>query len=120
MSWNGKEKRIFPRANFPCKITVGSKDIYFNSHTENIGEGGVKVILEEKLKRAMPVNLELILGEDKKIICKGEVVWVEERVNPLSGKASLFDTGIQFLDMSENDRNYIKKLVDTLIAQNKV
>ena len=49
MVWEGSERRNFIRAVFPCKILVGSPVRLFASHTEDIGEGGIRVLLEERL-----------------------------------------------------------------------
>jgi hypothetical protein len=113
MVWDGSEKRKFPRVVFPCRLAVGSPLRWLTSHTENISEGGIRVILEEKLRVLALVSLELFFEKDKSIKCRGRVVWVEEEVNPIDKESEPigYVTGIEITEISDNDREYIKKLV---------
>ena len=66
--WQGVDKRRFPRINYPCKVVVlkdgGKKG--FNTHTENIGVGGICVILDKELRRFSKVGLILYLKNNMK------------------------------------------------------
>jgi hypothetical protein len=115
MKWSGEERRRFPRAEFPCKIIISSPLRLLTSHTENIGEGGIRVILEEKLDPFTVVGLELFFERERPIKCRGRVVWVVEKVNPIERIPLLFDTGIEFTKISECDREYIRRLVNKII-----
>ena len=119
MVWEGQEKRRYPRARFLCRMTVISPKRLLVSHTENIGEGGVRVILEEKLGVRTTVGLEVFVEKERPIKSKGRVVWVAESLNPIEGKPLLFDTGIEFIEMDDAARQYISKLVDSILAQEK-
>ena len=119
MSFEGQERRKFPRALFPCKIILGSPVRLITSHTENIGEGGFRVLLEEKLSVFTNVGVEIFLEKDKPIKCKGRIVWVVEKVNPLAGESLMFDTGVEFTDMGDHDKSYVVNLVDTLLIEKK-
>ncbi|MFH1338742.1 MAG: PilZ domain-containing protein [Candidatus Omnitrophota bacterium] len=119
MGWEGEEKRKFPRVIFPCRIVIGSPIRLLVSHTENIGEGGIRVILEEKLSAHTMVGLEIYVEKEKPIKCKGKVRWIGEKVNPLDRESLLFDTGIEFVGIDEADRQYIRKLVEIVLAQEK-
>jgi len=122
MNWNGQERRRFPRANFPCKIVissppqVGAPPQELVSHTDNIGEGGIRVILEKRLSYSDTVGLDLYLSKDKPIKCKGRVIWSREKMNPLEGQPIMFDTGIEFTTISDSDREYIAKMVDAILS----
>jgi len=116
MTWKGKERRQFPRADFPCRIVVGFPSQSLTSRIENIGRGGVRVILEEKLNHFDIVGLVIFPSNDKSIKCEGRVVWVVERVNPTEGQPIMFDTGIEFITISDPDREYIKNLVDKILS----
>ena len=113
-AWNGQERRKFPRAEFPCKIIVGSPIRLLVSHTENLGEGGIRVILEEKLSAFTNVGLEIHLEKEKPIKCKGRIVWVKEAVNPIEREPVMYDTGIEFIEIADCDKEYIRKLVNKL------
>jgi len=119
MNWEGQERRKFPRAVFPCKIILSSPVRLFSSHTENISEGGIRVILEDKLELFTTVGLEIFLEKDRPIKCKGRVVWIIEKVNPLKRECLMFDIGIKFTEISNQDREYIRDLVTAIISQGK-
>jgi len=115
------EKRKFPRANVTCKISTnfGEKLLVFDSHTENIGEGGIRVILEENLNISTIVNVELFLLEKElPLRCKGKVVWAKE-MKPEQIRPRLFDTGIKFIEINDYNKEEIGKLVNNLIVQGK-
>ena len=112
------DKRRFPRANIPCKISTvfGERLLVFSSHTENIGGGGTMTILEEKLHISTVVDLKLLLPHrEKSLKCTGQITWVTE-MNPKETNPRLFNTGIEFMDVSDSDQDQIKKFVDTLIS----
>jgi len=112
------DKRKFPRVNISCKISTvyGERLLVFNTHTENMGSGGMMTILEEKLHISTIVDVELLLPDrEKPLKCTGKVAWVAE-MNPKELKPHLFNTGIEFIDMAEFDNVYIRKFVDALLV----
>lgn len=107
-----KERRKFPRINVKYKINIicegevilGYPAGYvFHTYTENLSEGGIRVMLEAQLKVGSLIKLELFLTtkESFPIEYKGIVVWTKQK-NPKGTKPDLFDTGIQFLDFTSN------------------
>ncbi|MBF0215365.1 MAG: PilZ domain-containing protein [Candidatus Omnitrophica bacterium] len=91
--WNGKDRRKHTRRELPCNIMVvphGDKIIY--SHTEDISEKGVRVIIDEKLAVGSRIYLEIYFDEEP-IFCKAQVAWVEETDTPDGNKA--YNTGIE-------------------------
>ncbi|NQT28733.1 MAG: PilZ domain-containing protein [Candidatus Omnitrophica bacterium] len=117
--WNGVEIRNFIRANFPCKITIHTpSDHVLISHTENIGAGGVRVIIGEYLDISSLVGLEVFLG-GAQIICKGRIVWVVEKSGSEKREANIWDTGIEFYDIAERDRKVVESFVNTVISDQK-
>ena len=82
--------------------------------TENIGIGGVSIIIKEGLKMFQDVDLTLYLENgDKPIRCRGSVVWVVKRID--SRKKKSFDIGIEFENINEHDRARIVKIVEDKI-----
>jgi len=114
MTWNGDERRRFPRATFPCKIIIGSCSETISSHTENISKGGIRIILNVRLEHASNIGLEIHIRKDKPIQCEGRVIWVREITNPLDEEASMFDTGIEFSVIDKTDKAYVAKIVDII------
>ncbi len=113
------EKRKSPRANVICKIcaSFAERTLVFDSHTENLGEGGMRVILNQKLHIPTTVDVELFF--DSRVVpvkCRGEVIWVKERV-PEGIRPLLFDTGIKFLDLGGSQLEEIRSLVSTVTCK---
>jgi len=111
-----KHHRRFVRANFPCKITIYTPDEHtLCTHTENIGAGGIKVIIEEHLETSSLVGLELML-KTTPIVCKGRVVWVTKKESIARRGFFLFDTGIEFYEIKDKDQKKIKSFVEKIAA----
>lgn len=124
-----KERRKFPRAEIKYRINIiceGSvilgepKNFIFHTYTENIGEGGIKVILEKELKTASLVKLELYITTKKSlpIKCKGIVVW-SKKANPEGTRPDLFITGFQFLELEKRDQEVIGNIVNRFLEKNR-
>ncbi|MDD2689027.1 MAG: PilZ domain-containing protein [Candidatus Omnitrophica bacterium] len=122
-----KERRKFPRAEIKYRINIiceGSvilgepKDFIFHTYTENISEGGIKVVLEKELKTASLVKLELYITTKKSlpIKCKGIVVW-SKKTNPEGTKPDLFITGFQFLELEKRDQDVIGSIVNRCLGE---
>lgn len=118
MTWNGMNRRKFPRANYPCLLIVrkdhSSPDAIL-THTENISIGGVCVILKKDLKMFTPLELELdLLDTQRHIKCDGKIVWVVRRVDTEEIKPSFYDTGIEFINLSKEDEKRVEAIVQRL------
>ena len=120
MIWKEQERRRYTRAIFPCKIVVSCPKQLLVSHTENIGEGGLRVFLEDRLEPLSIVDLKIFVKKESPIKCKGKVVWVAEMLEPIDNQPLLFDTGIEFTEMDDTGRKYMEKLVDVILAKEKI
>jgi hypothetical protein len=117
-----KERRAFPRTRIECRMAVFSdlKILAFNSDIINIGAGGVRLMLREKLPVATPIQLELsLLHEPMPIQCKGEVTWFKER-NPDESSPHVLDTGIKFTGIIENDKERIITKVESFLPEKRI
>jgi PilZ domain len=112
MENNGSERRTAVRVPFPCKIMISSPIRLLVSHTENLSEGGLRVMLEEKLTPFTVVGIELYVDKGNPLKCKGKVAWVKDVFNPIAREVILHDTGIKFIEMNDFDKNYLKKIID--------
>ncbi len=118
LRWQGREKRRFPRAKFPCKVVIYLPwEHVLVTHTENIGCGGIRVVVEEDLDVSSVVGVEVFFDNEKAIRCKGKVVWKLEVKNPLAEDVLFFDLGLEFMDIKEKDKEIIKKLIDSLLEK---
>jgi len=114
MNWEGVEKRRFVRAKFPCRITIHTPEKRaISTNTEDIGAGGVRVILNEQLQMTLPLDLEVIV-EGKFIACKGKVVWVVIKKDDQNPR---YDTGIEFYEIAKRDKGIIDGVVNLILAK---
>jgi len=120
--WSGIDKRRFPRARYECKIHIRRKDSLktITTATENIGGGGICVVLDEDLGLFHGVDLEITLDDgNSPVSCAGTVVWVVKKRRSQMDPVSLFDTGIEFVDISDNDVQRIINIVEAILQKEK-
>jgi len=106
-----EERRRFPRANFLCKIIVRANKKEYFATTQNISSGGIRVILEDKLE--VGTDTQITIFTSRQIECQARVVWVL----PADEIQDSFDTGIEFTQISKQDKDFLEVLVDTLLSQ---
>ncbi len=120
--WDGLNRRKFPRANYPCLIIIRHNHAgpeAMLTHTENIGIGGVCVVLKRGIKLFTPVELEIdLLDTTIHIKCEGKVVWSVQRRNSDEKKPSFFDTGVEFINVTMKDQQRISEVVNRLMKLN--
>ena len=113
--WDGFNKRKFPRLNIHCEIELSSESQQapIRADTENMGVGGVCVILDRSLERFSKCRITLDLKE-KEISCDGKVVWIVPTREAKNSKKR-FDTGIEFVELAPSEtamiRSYVEKEV---------
>jgi hypothetical protein len=117
MMWDGFNKRKFPRLNLRCELILhkdpGSEVI--RAQTENVGAGGVAVILERSLDRFSVIALRLELDANLPWIeCKGKIVWsVPSR--EVGAKKQRYDTGIEFLGLDPGQQELIRRYIEARV-----
>jgi Tfp pilus assembly protein PilZ len=107
------DQRRFPRAKYKCvvKLRQAGPGVPIASETENIGMGGICVLLERGLDIFAPVDLEIFLEDTKPPVrVGGTVVWVVRR-GDIKRKAA-FDTGVEFTDIAPEDKARIEAVLD--------
>lgn len=119
-NWEGMNRRKFPRANYPCLVIIRRDHVApeaILTHTENIGVGGVGVIVRRELKLFDSIELELdLLDMQPHIKCEGKIVWVVRRRESAETKPLFFDVGIEFSSLSDKDRKRVEFIVNRLIS----
>ena len=118
MDWDGNNRRQFPRILYPClvKLTAGdgAQHDAFLTHTENIGVGGICIIVKKELPLSTPVQVEVDLLEDTDhLIAQGKVAWMARRKSGETVKPLFYDVGIEFEGLSGKD----KARLDATIAR---
>jgi len=120
-SWEGLNRRRFPRVKYPCLVTAwyeseeeNDKEIFL-THTENIGTGGCAIICHKRFKLFSSVALEIdLLDMEEHIHCKAKVVWVVQRKDPDVRRPVVYDIGVEFQEVREEDARRISKIIQRL------
>lgn len=116
--WDGFNKRKFPRINLQCEIAIASEGqkSSIRANTENVGVGGVCVILDQELERFSKCRIHLDLKGKKGIDCEAKVVWiVPTRQNKSTKK--YFDTGLEFVGLPGEDLDEVKSFLEKEISK---
>jgi c-di-GMP-binding flagellar brake protein YcgR len=116
--WLGEERRKSVRVSSRLEVVYSydKKSKYIKrAYTENISNGGLKMLAEEKLETNAPLVLEIHTpGSDRPILARGEVVWVDE--TPRSGERGrrVYGAGIKFTDLKQLDKDRFAHLIENI------
>ena len=114
--YQGLERRRFVRVPFifPVKFNIVGDDEKKEYHalSDNLSEGGIKIICMHKIKEDVDVTISFSLPTSEGIFniqCKGHVAWYRENDNRNF-------CGIQFQDLHEDHQivlhNFIKRILE--------
>ncbi len=115
--WDGIDRRRFPRAEYPCRLTIWMSGVPESVivRTDNIGIGGIAVTITKELDRFTPVDLDIDLEDQQSHVhCQGRVIWVVKKVDPLHPNGTRFDTGIEFVALGDEDHQRLQTCIDRL------
>lgn len=82
------------------------------TQSKNISEGGICIILLEKVINGAVLDLTFtLLGSDEPVRTMGRVAWISEFIvgDPRTGRA--YEAGVEFIDISDDDRKKISEYV---------
>ncbi len=120
MVLTNREKRRFVRAYVDCKINIQTPSLQtIMANTENIGAGGIKVIIKEKFVPGSLIDLEIFI-EKEKILCKAEIIYSTKSLEAENTKPEdppLFETGMSFSGIEEKDKQLINNFVNKIILR---
>lgn len=122
--WDGLNRRKFPRVIYPCLIVIqngedSARDVIL-THTENIGIGGVCVVLKQNLRMFSPVDIELdLLDLESHIKCRAKVVWNVQRKSDAKNKPLFYDIGLEYEDLEEKERERLDRIVKRLVKNSE-
>ena len=121
MSWDGRNRRKFPRVLFPCLIKISCDEEGYGAmltHTENLSTGGVRVILRNSVAMGTAIDIEIDLMDTREHLrCKGTVVWSEQRPSAETVKPDFFDIGVEFSGVSQADQKRLDLIVKHHLKQ---
>ena len=117
--WDGVDRRIFPRAEYPCLITVRKNTPPTEAiltHTDNISLGGVRVVIAKKVEAMTEIDLEIDLKDTlPTVISRATIAWVKIIVSSQKDKSPRYDTGIRFLGLKDEYRRRIQSIVERIL-----
>ncbi len=103
--WSGKERREHVRfkKHLPVTYTVQKRPhLKSNGRTVDISQGGMKLLLSEKLPKGTIVDLTLELSDIKDTVeIEGHIAWSEEKESKDSSGKRFFYSGIKFSAIKE-------------------
>lgn len=117
--WDGFNKRKFPRLNLRCEISIHpDKNIAgISAVAENVGVGGVCVILDQQLERFSGCRVRLELGDHTpEINCAGKIVWAVPTQDSASSPRR-FDIGIEFVGLEASERELLRKFLQAQVQK---
>lgn len=117
MVWEGIDERRFPRVKYKCLITVlgDEQKKPISAFTENIGTGGLCVIIKKSFRIFDSISLDIDLDDGMgPVLCKGTVVWVVKSHRMSKSGKDTYDVGIEFLGLLEEDKQRIANIVKRL------
>ena len=101
---------VLIRCDIHANISNKEK-LEFHTHTEEISEGGIRVILDRELRSPDPVELRLYMtGSVAPLECKGQIVW-SKIASPEGVEPDLYATGIKFVGLNSDCREAIGKII---------
>lgn len=112
--WDGFDNRKFPRLNLNCDIKVKCAEdgTVIKSVTENVGVGGVAVILDKAIERFSTCELKFKVDDEQpEISCSGKVMWIVP-MKDLHGRKTRYDVGIEFVDLDDEAREEIRTAIE--------
>lgn len=122
--WDGRERRKHVRFKKCLEITYIVKkgaNSKKGGETMDISEGGIKLLLDEKLNKGMVLDLIIELPDSKRTAeVEGEVVWSEDvKEKDASGKR-LFYSGVMFSAIKDPSGRSIIDYIRSLALDLKV
>ena len=115
MMWDGFNKRKFPRINLRCELVIGNPSAgqVIKTQTENLGAGGLCIILERPLERFSTVSIRLELNSELPWIhCLGRIVWSVPSREAVSKRES-YDIGVEFIGLQPAEQDLVRGYVES-------
>jgi Tfp pilus assembly protein PilZ len=110
-------KREFARLNLNVRVDWRKIDDTvdvlgkFPDATRNISAGGLCLSMDEELQVGDELQLRMELPPKKIINAKGKVVWISEFEIDNRGYKKMYNTGIKFIEIRDEDREEINEFV---------
>lgn len=88
--------------------------------TKNISEGGICLIVYDKVDIGHTLRLKIELPTKKVVESKGKVVWVKEFEIIGKSNEKRYDIGVEFSEVNPQDRDEMKNFILSLLNNSKM
>lgn len=102
-----RERRSYPRAEIRWPVTIESGQGTIEAKLRNLGVGGAYIHCEEAAEAGETVTLTIRPPEASALKIIAEVIW--------AGKVLALGMGVRFLEISDEDRQFISDTVSQLL-----
>ena len=129
-----ESKRKHPRVIKPIRVEHLSGDTYLYDYSHDVSESGIFILTDNLLEPGAVIDLKLsVPGQSEKLEMKGEVVWVnrQDKLKPIDSEQDMalafekllqdskpaqteikpVGMGIRFIDITDDQRTQLKKLL---------
>jgi len=102
-----EDRRTYPRAEIRWPVTIESAGGIIEAKLRNLGIGGAYIHCDETLEPGERVSLTIRPPESAVLKITAEVIW--------AGKVLALGMGVRFVEMSDEDRQFISDAVSRLL-----
>ena len=105
------ERRIYPRAEIRWPVIIKTAQDTIEAKLRNLGIGGAYIHCDRAPEPGEIVTLTLQPPSGSSLEITAEVVW--------AGKVLALGMGVRFVEISEEDRQYIEKTISDLLDESE-
>ena len=111
------QSRKFPRANYPCSLTLwqGHNFGTIMANTANIGAGGLLVHLSEGLMIGAKIEIKIDFEKQESFRCVGLVLRCQKNREDPDEYRSPYSVAIVFDGLEESKQVFLQELVNKLL-----
>ena len=102
-----EERRSYPRAEIRLPVTIESARGTIEAKLRNLGIGGAYIHCDETPEPGERISLKIRPPESSELKVIAEVIW--------AGKVLALGMGVRFVEMSDEDRQFISDTVSKLL-----
>ena len=106
------DRRSSPRAEIRWPVTIKTEEDIIEAKLRNLGIGGAYIHCEEILEPGEAVTLTIQPPTGSPMIITAKVIW--------AGKVLALGVGVHFIEMSDQDRQFISDTVSKLLSNTSI
>jgi uncharacterized protein (TIGR02266 family) len=101
-----RDKRRYKRAELKAQVDWDTDHNEYSGYTENISEGGVFIATASPLAIGEPLEVRIALATGEELVIRTRVAWLRQAGDEAAG-----GMGVQFVDLTDEVRDRIRKFV---------